>query len=123
MTLVLVIIVPILCNQYIMPEIVKAVGDNSFLMLSSDMIANLLMWLVILGFMLVLGSGFIFKTCGVFGVLGLIVAYYILGDVTQALVPLLMLILTLILMKTVEIKKKKNAASNCDESSMEHRKN
>lgn len=107
MTLVLVVLVPIVCNQYISPAIVDAVGDNHILMLSSEMIVNLLMWAVILGFMLLLGGSMILKKCGIFGVLGLIVAYWLLGDVTDALIPLLMLILSVIILKTIQIKKEK----------------
>ena len=65
MTLVLVVLVPIVCNQYISPAIVDAVGDNHILMLSSEMIVNLLMWAVILGFMLLLGGSMILKKCGI----------------------------------------------------------
>ena len=107
MTMVLVVLVPIICNQYISPAIVDTVGGSNFLMISSEMLVNLIMWAIILGFMVLLGGTMILKKCGVFGVLGLIVAYWLLGDVTDALIPLLMLVLSVIIMKTIKIKKEK----------------
>ena len=107
MTLVLVVLVPIVCNEYISPMVSEMVGDSWLLMLSSDMIVNLLMWLIIIGFMVLLGGTMIMRKCGIFGVIGLIVAYWLLGDVTDALVPLLMLVLSMIILKTVEIKRRK----------------
>lgn len=107
MTLVLVVLVPIVCNEYISPMVSEMVGDSRLLMLSSDMIVNLLMWLIIIGFMVLLGGTMIMRKCGIFGVIGLIVAYWLLGDVTDALVPLLMLVLSMIILKTVEIKRRK----------------
>ena len=107
MTLVLVVLVPIVCNEYISPMVSEMVGDSRLLMLSSDMIVNLLMWLIIIGFMVLLGGTMIMRKCGIFGVIGLIVAYWLLGDVKDALVPLLMLVLSMIILKTVEIKRRK----------------
>ena len=107
MTLVLVVLVPIVCNEYISPMVSEMVGDSRLLILSSDMIVNLLMWLIIIGFMVLLGGTMIMRKCGIFGVVGLIVAYWLLGDVTDALIPLLMLVLSMIILKTVEIKRRK----------------
>lgn len=107
MTLVLVVLVPIVCNEYISPMVSEMVGDSRLLMLSSDMIVNLLMWLIIIGFMVLLGGTMIMRKCGIFGVIGLIVAYWLLGDVTDALIPLLMLVLSMIILKTIEIKRRK----------------
>lgn len=114
MTLVLVVLVPIICNEYISPMVSEMVGDSRLLMLSSDMIVNLLMWLIIIGFMVLLGGTMIMRKCGIFGVVGLIVAYWLLGDVTDALVPLLMLVLSMIILKTVEIKRRKKGTDRQD---------
>lgn len=114
MTLVLVVLVPIVCNEYISPMVSEMVGDSRLLMLSSDMIVNLLMWLIIIGFMVLLGGTMIMRKCGIFGVVGLIVAYWLLGDVTDALIPLLMLILSMIILKTVEIKRRKKGTEGQD---------
>lgn len=114
MTLVLVVLVPIVCNEYISPMVSEMVGDSRLLMLSSDMIVNLLMWLIIIGFMVLLGGTMIMRKCGIFGVVGLIVAYWLLGDVTDALIPLLMLVLSMIILKTVEIKRRKKGTDGQD---------
>ena len=114
MTLVLVVLVPIVCNEYISPMVSEMVGDSRLLMLSSDMIVNLLMWLIIIGFMVLLGGTMIMRKCGIFGVVGLIVAYWLLGDVMDALVPLLMLVLSMIILKTIEIKRKRKGTDGQD---------
>ena len=114
MTLVLVVLVPIVCNEYISPMVSEMVGDSRLLMLSSDMIVNLLMWLIIIGFMVLLGGTMIMRKCGIFGVIGLIVAYWLLGDVMDALVPLLMLVLSMIILKTVEIKRRRKGTDGKD---------
>ena len=114
MTLVLVVLVPIVCNEYISPMVSEMVGDSRLLMLSSDMIVNLLMWLIIIGFMVLLGGTMIMRKCGIFGVIGLIVAYWLLGDVTDALIPLLMLVLSMIILKTIEIKRKRKGTDGQD---------
>lgn len=114
MTLVLVVLVPIVCNEYISPMVSEMVGDSRLLMLSSDMIVNLLMWLIIIGFMMLLGGTMIMRKCGIFGVVGLIVAYWLLGDVTDALIPLLMLVLSMIILKTIEIKRRRKGTEGQD---------
>ena len=107
MTMVLVILVPIICDGFIMPYVSGFIGDQSFLMMTSDMLVNLLMYLIFFGFMALLGGTMIYKTCGVVGVLGLIAGYALLGDVNDALVPVLMLLLSMVIMKTIEIKRRK----------------
>ncbi len=92
MTLVLVIVVPVVIDEYMRPVIEGAVGDSTFLTLSSSFIVMVLVWCVMFGFMALLGSGGIMRRFGIFGILGLVAAYYLLGDVTQAAVPVLSLI-------------------------------
>jgi len=118
MTLILALIVPAICSVYINPWIVDMVGDNTFLMLSSEMLANLLMWAVLIGFMVILGGTMVLRLCGVFGVIGLIFAYWLLGDVTKAIIPIIMLLISLgITMLLKRRKEKKKGAEPKKESS------
>ena len=107
LTIVLVVLVPVFVDQYATGYLVGLIGDRSFLMLSSDVIVNLLTWLIIIGFMLLLGAGGILKKFGIFGIVGLLVAYWLLGDVTDAFIPLATLAIVLIIGKTLEIRKRK----------------
>ena len=107
MTLVLVTVVPVIVDTVVERYVSEFVGDSSFLMLSSDVIVNLLTWLIIIGFMLLLGAGGILKKFGIFGIVGLVVAYWLLGDVTDAFIPLATLAIVLIIGKTLEIRKRK----------------
>ena len=107
LTLVLVVIVPVVVNKYISGYIVDIVGDTTFLTLSSDVIVNILIWLIMIGFMVLLGAGGILKRFGIVGIIGLIVAYWLLGDVRDAIIPLATLAIVLVLTKTYRMKKEK----------------
>lgn len=91
MTLVLLVLVPILMDRYIVGYIEELIGDNRFLFLTSDILVMILTYAVIIGFMVLLGAGGVLRSFGIFGILGLIVAYWALGDVTDAFLPLLIL--------------------------------
>ena len=91
MTLLFVIGVPFLTQTYIAPAVTDLVGNNTFLILGSEALVQLIMFIVLIGFILVLGGGAILRWCSVVGVLGMVFAYWLLGDVTMAIVPLLCL--------------------------------
>lgn len=107
LTLVLVVVVPVLVNDYAAGYFEELIGDRTFLILSSDVIVNILVWVLVIGFMLVLGAGGILKRFGIVGILGLVVAYWALGDITDAVVPLATLAIVLVIAKTIEIKRRK----------------
>ena len=112
MTLFLVIAVPIIVDSYVQRYITDVVGDTTFLTLSSDVIVNLLVWTIVIGFVVLLGAGGVLKRCGIFGVVGLVVAYWILGDVTDAFIPLATLAIVLVITKTMQIRKRKKSEQN-----------
>lgn len=95
MTLVLVMVVPVVVDVVVGQYLADIIGDREFLTLSSDVIVNLVMWVVIIGFMVLLGAGGILKRFGAVGVLGLVFAYWLLGDVTDAIVPVITLVIVL----------------------------
>ena len=109
MTLILVVAVPLFVDSVVQRYIEDVVGDTTFFTLSSDFIVNLLVWAVILGFFVLLGAGGVLKRFGVFGIIGLVVAYWILGDVTDAFIPLATLAIVLVIGKTIQIRKRKRA--------------
>ena len=105
MTLLFVIAVPYVSTTYITPYIISVVGDNSLLFIGSETLIQLLIMLVMILFILLLGGGAIFRWFGVFGVLGMILAYYLLGDVTKAIIPVLSLVVVYII--TIPFRNKK----------------
>ena len=111
MTLILVIAVPMFVDTVVQRYIEDVVGDTTFLTLSSEFIVNLLVWLIIIGFIVLLGAGGILKRFGIFGIVGLIVAYWLLGDVTDAFIPLATLAIVLVIGKTLEIRRRKRCES------------
>lgn len=115
LTLVLVVIVPVVVNKYISGYIVGIVGDTTFLTLSSDVIVNILIWLIMIGFMVLLGAGGVLKRFGIVGIIGLIAAYWLLGDVRDAIIPLATLAIVLVLTKTYRMKKDKKKKQECSD--------
>ena len=111
MTLILVIAVPMFVDTVVQKYIEDVVGDTTFLTMSSEFIVNLLVWLIIIGFIVLLGAGGILKRFGIFGIIGLVVAYWLLGDVTDAFIPLATLAIVLVIGKTLEIRRRKRCES------------
>lgn len=109
MTLILVIAVPIVVNQYISGYVSEAVGETSFLFLTSEMLILLIIWLILFAFMFFLGAGGILKRCGIFGIIGLVAAYWLIGDVTDAVMPLAVLAVVLVITWNIGLKKKAKA--------------
>ena len=107
-TLVLIIIVPALCEHFISGLIEDIIGDNELLGYSSRVLVSFVMWVIIIGFTILLGGGKILKRYGIFGILGLVVAYWLLGDVTDAIIPIIMLILVTGLMFLINKARGKN---------------
>jgi hypothetical protein len=109
-TIVLIVFIPFINHNYIEPYILDLVGNTSLAFLSSSTLSSFLILLATLIFMLALGGGTIFKFFGVFGVLGMIAGYYILGRLEEAFLPVCILIIALCL-STVYKKKKAEAAA------------
>ena len=97
MTLLFVVGVPYVTDYYIVPYISEMVGNNTFLFIGSQTLVQILIYAVMIGFILLLGGGAVFRWFGIFGVLGMIVAYYLLGDVTDAFIPVLSIAIVWIL--------------------------
>ena len=89
MTVALVVLVPVLVDTYVEGLITDLVGDTEVWFLTAEAIAKVLIWLVVMALMLVLGAGGVLRRFGVFGLVGLVFAYWLLGDVTDAVIPLL----------------------------------
>jgi predicted Na+-dependent transporter len=79
MTIVLVVIVPVLISWLIQPYVEDFIGNTSLLGLTSGTIGAIVMFIILIIFMLLLGGGAILRKYGVIGVVGLIVAYILLG--------------------------------------------
>lgn len=106
MTLILVIAVPIIIDTYLSGFVEDAVGDTSFLFLTSEALILLITWLILFGFMILLGAGGILKRFGVLGIIGLIAAYWLMGDVTDAVLPLAVLAIVLVITRIIGSKRK-----------------
>lgn len=107
LTLLLVVLVPMVIDRYVSGLIEQVVGDAEFLLLTSETIVTILIWVVMLAILLVIGAGGILKRYGLFGILGLIFAYWVLGDVTDAVLPLLVLAATMLVTWVHRTNKKK----------------
>lgn len=113
MTLFYVIAVPYITDTYITPYIVEAVGDNTFLFFGSQTLIQFLIILVMLIFMFLLGGGAILRWCGIFGVLGMVVAYYLMGNIEGAIIPLISVTVAFIV--TIPLRARKKAKKDVKE--------
>ena len=98
-TLILVIVVPVITTNYIQPIIEEYVGDRGIGIISSSMIISVLLFLVTIIFSLLFGGGAILRNYGAIGVLGLIFAYWLLGNIYGCIIPVATLILFAILQR------------------------
>ena len=103
-TMLLVVVVPVVCEIIIQPRVEELVGDTTFMWFSSSLIVTGIMLLALLIFTLLLGGGAILRRFGIVGIIALIVAYWLLGNPQGAIMPVAVLIV-LYVFKVVRGKK------------------
>ncbi|MCL2607902.1 MAG: hypothetical protein FWD92_05065 [Methanomassiliicoccaceae archaeon] len=91
-TVLLVVIVPMLTAWFVGPIVNEIFEDAYMGPFTPSMLITAIMLLVMILFLLILGGGKIFKKYGFFGVVGLIAVYYLLGNVWDALLPVIIII-------------------------------
>ncbi len=96
-TLLLVLVVPVVAEIVIQPRIIELVGSTSVGLLTSSMIVSILMLVVTVVFTLVFGGGAILRKYGIIGVIGLIIAYCLMGDPKGAILPVAILLLMMLI--------------------------
>ena len=96
-TVMLVIVIPVLTSEWIQPFIEKQVNSFPIAIVSSSLMFSASMLLITLLFSYLLGGGAILRNYGVIGVIGLIFAYWLLGNIYGAVIPVATLILVAIL--------------------------
>ena len=95
-TLLLVVAVPIISNIIIQPIVVDLIVDTAIASLSSGTLVTIVMFIVWVIFSMVFGGSAIFKRFGIIGVIALIAAYYLLGRLMDAVIPVAVIILMII---------------------------
>lgn len=98
-TLIMVVVVPVICEILIQPVVQDIVGDNAFMWFSSSLIVTIIMLVVIVLFSMFLGGSAILKKFGIIGVIALIVAYWLLGDLPGAILPVAVIIIMFVVRK------------------------
>jgi len=91
-TIILLTVIPFFIDTYVSGFIESVVGDASALFLSSRILVNFVMWFIILTVEDTVDSEKILGNYGIFGIIGLVVAYALAGDVTDAIIPILTII-------------------------------
>ena len=112
MTILYVVAVPYVTSTYITPFITEAVGDTGFLYFGSETVIQILILIVTIGFILLLGGGAVLRWFGIFGILGMIVAYWLLGDVTKAIIPIISIVVVAIILWLIKPKKDNKKKAN-----------
>jgi hypothetical protein len=93
LTIVLVVVIPAVTAYFIGPIVNEYLGDVTFWELTPSTVVTAVMLLVMILFLILLGGGAIFKKYGVLGVVGLIIAYWALGNIYDAILPVVIIIL------------------------------
>ena len=96
-TVMLVVVIPVLTSEWIQPFIEKQIDSFPIAVVSTSLMFSVTMLLITLLFSFLLGGGAILRNYGVIGVLGLIFAYWLLGNIYGAVIPVATLILVAIL--------------------------
>jgi len=91
-TIILLTVIPFFIDTYVSGFIESVVGDASALFLSSRILVNFVMWFIILTVEDTVDSEKILGNYGIFGIIGLVVAYALAGDITDAIIPILTII-------------------------------
>ena len=92
-TIILVVVIPVVTSVYLQPIIEKEFNSLEIAIVSSSLIISGVMLLITFLFMFLFGGGSILRNFGIPGVLGLIFAYWLLGNPYGAILPVITLIL------------------------------
>ena len=92
-TIILVVVIPVVTSVYLQPIIEKEFNSIEIAIVSSSLIISGVMLLITILFLLLFGGGSILRNFGIPGVLGLIFAYWLLGNPYGAIMPVVTLIL------------------------------
>ena len=91
-TIILVVVIPIITTAVIQPFIDDEVNQFNYVIVSSSVVSTIVMLLITLLFALLFGGGAILRNYGIVGVFGMIFAYWLLGNIYGAVIPVLTLI-------------------------------
>lgn len=92
-TLLLVVVVPVVSDLYIRPVVEEFVQNSAIVWISSSLLVTLIMLAVLIIFTMALGGGAILRRYGVVGVIALIAAYWLIGNLRGAVLPVAVLII------------------------------
>lgn len=93
LTIVLVVVIPVLTALLIQPFVEDMFAEHNYNVLTSSLIVTIVMLVVMILFILLLGGGAILRKYGILGIIGLIAAYWWLGDIWGAALPIAIIIL------------------------------
>ncbi len=92
LTLTAAVLVPVFADIVLAPAVDDLLGDMATGMISGPIITTVVLWLCILALMTRMSGIRILREYGLSGVLGIIAAYWYLGNTAGALLPLLSII-------------------------------
>ena len=92
-TLILVIIIPVVTNVYLQPLIEQEVSTLNIAIVSTSMIISVVMIIITLCFGFLFGGGAILRNFGIIGIFGLVFAYWLMGNIYGAILPVATLLI------------------------------
>lgn len=92
-TFFVVLVVPIIADALLQPFLQSIFGEGGLAAFSSSLLVTILLWVLVL-LMKMVGSGSkVFQFLGVPGILGLLVAYWVMGNMWGAIMPILSIVI------------------------------
>lgn len=111
MTIILVVVIPAAIGYFIAPIVNDVIGtttlDSPIVNLTSGAISALVLFMILVVFMLLLGGGAIVRRFGIIGIIGLIIAYVLIGQTWGWVVPVIIVVVLSVFSYSRERKKKK----------------
>ncbi len=96
-TLTAAVLVPVLVDLLLVPLLEDVLLDRSLLILSGPVLVTLALWSIVLILMTRMSGTQILRKYGASGILGLTLAYWYLGNIWGAAVPILSIIAVLLI--------------------------
>ncbi|MDD3399072.1 MAG: hypothetical protein PHW93_05700 [Candidatus Methanomethylophilaceae archaeon] len=93
-TFFVVLIVPIIADYLLQPLLQSVFGEGSPLaVFSSSLVVTILLWVIVLLLKMVGSGSKVFQFLGLPGVIGLLVAYWVMGNLWGAIMPLVSIVM------------------------------
>lgn len=112
MTMALIFVVPVVMYVYLAPVLNEIFEGTSIGFITSNLLVTVILLITLLVFMLLLGGGAIFSKYGLFGIIGLVLAYVYVGRPYDCILPIAMILIVMLAKYATDRKRGKGKKKN-----------